>query len=116
RLGPAGLSAVVDREGEAPELLRQSHEVRDEHADREPVEPGRRRPPEMDVHVATLELLLQEREQRLHAAVDAAALDRKAVVVGRDLVRDLLPGREERDERRVRRRIQPWGLAGPAEE
>src|SRR5579862_3965611 len=72
--------------------------------------------PEVDVYVATLELLLQEREQRLHAAVDAAALDRKAVMIHRDLVRDLLPGREERDVRRVGRRVRPCGLAGPAEE
>src|SRR5438105_6602728 len=115
RRGPGRLRGVIDREREPGELLRQPHEVRDEDADREPVEPGRGRPSEVDVHVATLELLLQEREQGLHAAVDAAALEREAVVVRRDLVGDLLPGREERDERRLRRRVETRGLARAAE-
>src|SRR5205823_14507673 len=89
---------VVDGEPERREETREPHEIRDEHAGRHAVEPGRGRPAEVHRHVAALELLLEERQQHRDAPVDAAAPDGEAVVVRPDLRRDRVARREERDE------------------
>src|SRR5438093_770404 len=59
----AGWLNVVDREAELREHLGESHQVGDEYPDRHAIEPGGRRPAEMDREVASIELLLEESEQ-----------------------------------------------------
>src|SRR5207237_1154151 len=97
-----GSAVVVHRENELRERLREPHQARHEDADRHAVEPGRRRPAEVHVDSTPLELLGEERENRADAPVHAPALDREAIVVGRQLLRDRLAGRGEGDEGGVR--------------
>src|SRR5205823_5743880 len=60
-------------------------------------------------------LLDEEREDRPDAPVHAPALDREAIVVGRELLGDRLARREERHEGGIRRARHDVHLAGAAE-
>src|SRR5438132_1932267 len=105
RRGTGAPCTVVDGDRELGELLRKPHQVGDEDAHRQTVEPRRRRPAEVHVDVSALELLAQEGEDRRDAPVDAPPLDREAIVIRSDLVGDRLPRREEGDEGGRRREV-----------
>src|SRR4030095_2542989 len=107
--------ARLDREMELREELRKAHEVGDEDADGHAVYPRGRRPAEVDRDVPALELLLEERQQRGDAPIDAAGLHRKAIVTLRHLRRDRRSRREEHDEGGAGFVIADLDLSGAAE-
>src|SRR5438132_239416 len=115
RSGGAQARDRVEREGELREQLREPHQVGDEHAHRQAVEPRRGRPAEVDVHLPPVELLLKEGQDRGHAAVHAPTLDGEAVVVRRHAVGNRLARGEERDEGARGRRLHDVDLARAAE-